>query len=78
MDTFEEIGAGEFKAKCLQLMDLVQKTKIPIVITKRGKPVAKLMPFESEPEEFFGCLKGSVHISADIINPFDVQWDADE
>ena len=38
------ISAGEFKAKCLQLMDEVNSTGIPIVITKRGKPVSRLVP----------------------------------
>jgi len=39
-----EIPAGEFKAKCLKLLDEVQKQRRQIVITKRGKPVARLVP----------------------------------
>ncbi len=38
------MAAGEFKAKCLQVMDEVRSTRTPVVITKRGKPVAKLVP----------------------------------
>jgi len=76
MDSIKEIGAGEFKAKCLQLMDIVQQTKIPILITKRGKPVAKLIPVDSEPEDFFGCLAGSVHIIGNIIDPLEIEWEA--
>ena len=42
--------AGEFKARCLKVMDQVQKTREPLVITKRGKPVAKLVPAD-RPDE---------------------------
>jgi prevent-host-death family protein len=72
----KEIPAGEFKAKCLRLMDVVQKTKAPIVITKHGKPVAKLVPVEDEPADFFGCMKGTVRIVGDIVSPIDVDWEA--
>jgi prevent-host-death family protein len=78
MDKMKEIAAGEFKAKCLQLMDTVQRTKTPIVITKRGKPVAQLVAVESETADFFGCLKGSVKIVSDIVAPIDVEWEANE
>lgn len=44
------IGAGEFKAKCLQLMDEVREEGIELIITKRGKPVAKLMAVAEAPE----------------------------
>lgn len=72
----KEIPAGEFKTKCLKLMDAVQKTKTPLIITKRGKPVAKLVPVEGEATSFFGCMKGSVKITGDIISPLDVEWEA--
>lgn len=61
------IKAGEFKAKCLKLMDEVAQTGEELVITKRGKPVARLMPPERKP--LFGALKGSVTILGDIISP---------
>ena len=38
------IPAGEFKAKCLKLMDEVNETGVPIIITKRGRPVSRLVP----------------------------------
>ena len=44
MWSMKKIAAGEFKARCLTLMDDVQATRVPILITKRGKPVAKLVP----------------------------------
>ncbi len=71
-----EIAAGEFKAKCLGLMDTVQRTKVPILITKHGKPIAKLVPAEAETPDFFGCMRGSLQITGDIISPIDVDWEA--
>ncbi|MBI4533121.1 MAG: type II toxin-antitoxin system Phd/YefM family antitoxin [Candidatus Melainabacteria bacterium] len=70
------IPAGEFKTKCLKLMDHVQKTKTSVVITKRGEPVAKLAPVELPAHDFFGCMAGTVVISGDIIAPIDVEWEA--
>jgi prevent-host-death family protein len=66
-----EIAAGEFKAKCLAVMDRVNKTGEPVVITKRGKPVAKLVPVENEKEEFLGRLQGIVKILGDIESPIE-------
>jgi prevent-host-death family protein len=73
-----EIGAGEFKARCLRLMDEVQATGEEVIITKRGKPVAKLVPFEKRPATLFGIMKGSVKYMGDVISPIDVRWDANE
>jgi prevent-host-death family protein len=42
------MAAGEFKAKCLKVMDRVNKTREPVLITKKGKPVAKLVPADPE------------------------------
>jgi prevent-host-death family protein len=63
------IAAGKFKAQCLMLMDEVQKKREPIVITKRGKPVAKLIPAENEEREFLGGLEGIIEIVGDIESP---------
>ena len=72
------VPAGEFKAKCLQLMRQVEQTHRSIIITKRGVPVAKLTPFEVETPKLFGALQGSVTINGDIVSPIDEKWDADE
>ena len=61
--------AGEFKARCLKVMDQVQKTRETLVITKRGKPVAKLVPADKTGDDVFGCLKGVVKIVGDIESP---------
>ncbi len=77
MDDASTIGAGEFKAKCLKLLDEVAETRHPLIITKHGKPVARLMPMPEKPKtELFGALRGSVYYEGDIISPLDVEWDA--
>lgn len=69
--------AGEFKAKCLKLMDQVRESGQEIVITKRGTPVAKLVPIEpKERPSLFGCMKGTVEIKGDIIGPFHEEWES--
>jgi len=65
----KSIPAGEFKARCLALMDNVQNTREPLVITKRGKPVAKLVPADDVSRNFIGRLEGIVRIVGDIERP---------
>jgi prevent-host-death family protein len=61
--------AGEFKAQCLAVMDKVQKTGEPVLITKHGKPVAKLVPAPSASEDIFGYMTGKVKIVGNIVGP---------
>jgi len=64
-----EINAAEFKAKCLKLLDEVAATREPLVITKRGKPVARLVPIDDDTREsMFGYLRGTVTILGDIVD----------
>ena len=65
----KKIAAGEFKARCLTLMEEVRATREPLVITKRGKPVAKLVPADKTSREFLGRLKGVIRIAGDIESP---------
>ncbi len=69
--------ASEFKAKCLALMDEIAESGEEIVITKRGKPVAKLGPCEPEPVDWFGRDRDIIQIHGDIISPIDVEWEAE-
>jgi prevent-host-death family protein len=73
----KEIAAGEFKAKCLALMDEVQQTGEPVLITKRGKPVAKLVPAPGPEDDIFGYMAGKVKIIGDIVGPIipEEDWD---
>ena len=68
--------ASEFKAKCLGLMDEVNENGGEIVITKNGKPVAKLTAFHERPKSLFGAGRGRMKILGDIISPLDVEWEA--
>lgn len=70
----KEITAAKFKAECLKLMD---QTSTTYVITKRGKPVAKLLPFEEEERKLvYGCMKDSMIIHDDLIEGTGEVWDA--
>jgi prevent-host-death family protein len=65
------IPAGQFKARCLAIMDEVQAKRQAVIITKRGKPVAKLVPVEQEKDDIFGFMKGKgkIEIKGDIVSP---------
>jgi prevent-host-death family protein len=71
-----EIPAGEFKAKCLSIMDEVQQRGGAYVITKRGVPVAKLVPARIERRQLLGSMKGTVVTRGDLVRPLDEPWDA--
>ncbi|OJX14370.1 MAG: prevent-host-death protein [Caedibacter sp. 37-49] len=72
-----QIGAGEFKAKCLKLMDLTEQKHETIIITKRGIPIAKLVPYSETSPSLFGFMKQSLKVKGDIINPIEEKWDAE-
>jgi prevent-host-death family protein len=72
-----EIAAGQFKAQCLKLMDEVQNRREEIIITKHGKPIAKLVPFEEAPVSVLGFLRNTVLTSGDIVSPIDETWEVD-
>ena len=61
--------AGEFKARCLRVMEDVKKYRTPVVITKKGRPVAKLVPPDAPAPDVFGCMVGTARIAGDIEAP---------
>ncbi len=69
----KKIAAGEFKARCLTLMEDVRSTREPLLITKRGKPVAKLVPADNDKnkDDFIGRLEGIIRIVGDIESPIE-------
>lgn len=73
-----EVAASEFKARCLEIMDEVERTGAEVVITKHRRPVARLVPVREEPARFSGSLKGAILFEGDLISPIDVEWSADE
>jgi prevent-host-death family protein len=66
--------ASEFKAKCLVVMDEVQARRVEVIVTKRGKPVAKLVPVDDAPAGAFGFMRGTVVAHADLVAPDDDAW----
>jgi prevent-host-death family protein len=74
-----KIAAGAFKARCLQLMDEVAQTGRDVIITKRGRPVARLVPIaNAEPAGLYGCMRATVLVTADIVAPLEDPWEADD
>lgn len=74
-----KMAAGEFKSKCLHVMDHVRESHEEVLITKRGKPVAKLVaPDESPPPSAFGALKNTVTVHGDITAPTGEVWNASQ
>jgi len=79
-----EMAAGEFKTHCLAIMDEVEAKREAVVITKRGKPVAKLVPieFEDGKDPIFGFMKGKGRLVGDpmdLVKPIvpEADWDTD-
>lgn len=68
------VAISEFKSKCLDLIKKMDKTKKPMIITKNGKPVAKLVPFKSDNN--LEALRGKVKYYGDIISPIEEDWNA--
>lgn len=68
--TMKEVAISEFKAKCLALLDEVQKTKQPLRITRRGKPVAEVTPpTPVNNASWMGSMKDRIQILGDIVAP---------
>ena len=69
------VAAGEFKAKCLKLLDEVASSGQPLTITKRGRPVARVVPLPAQ-RPLFGAMKGSVLAQRDIVASVGDHWEA--
>ncbi len=70
------IGAKEFKARCLRLLDVVAQRREELIITKRDRPVAKLVPIQPD-RPLFGAMAGSVTRQDDLVSPIGEHWEAD-
>lgn len=68
------VGAAKFKEQCLSILDHLDPEGL--VITKHGKPVAKLIPFERQSASLIGSLKGKIKVHGDVLGT-GVSWDAD-
>ena len=65
----KKMAAGVFKANCLAVMDEVQAKRETVVITKHGKPVAKLVPINTDKDDIFGFLAGKSTVTGDVVSP---------
>ena len=63
------MAAGWFKVHCLAVMDRVQSTRESVLITKRGKPVVRLVPVDKQPDDIYGFLAGKGTIVGDVVSP---------
>jgi prevent-host-death family protein len=71
-----QLSAAEFKATCLELMDRVRETGVEYVVTKHGKPVAKLVPYtDPERKPLFGSMKGTVLKYERPLDPIEADYD---
>jgi prevent-host-death family protein len=67
--SMKKMPAGSFKTNCLAVMDQVQSTHETVVITKHGKPVAKLVPVSTETDEIYNFLEGKGTVAGDVVSP---------
>lgn len=73
-----EVGAAEFKARCLEFVSDVERLGTEVVITRHRRPVARLVPARAKTTRVVGALKGMVLEEGDLVSPLGVQWEADE
>lgn len=69
-----EVPAGKFKNTCLQLLDDVHNRRFEVVVTKHGKPVARVVAVDEAPRSSLGWMRGTVEIVGDIISPDFEEW----
>lgn len=75
----KKVAISEFKAKCLAMLEEVQKTKTPLLITRFGEPVAEIVPpSATSPADWMGSMKDSIKILGDIVSPAtgESDWEA--
>ncbi len=76
----EEISISRFKATCLAVLEKVRRTGRPVLVTRRGKPVAQVLPppVSGRSLSWLGAMKGSGYIRGDVVGPAseETEWDA--
>jgi prevent-host-death family protein len=66
----KSISISKFKATCLAVLEHVRRTREPVLVTKRGVPVAEIKPPpETRPKDWLGTMAGSAEIGGDIVSP---------
>ena len=70
------LAAGKFKAQCLALINHVAQSHEPIIITKHGKPMVKVIPVDPKKDTAEKPLKNAAIFIGDIVSPIDEVWEA--
>ena len=70
------VETSDFEATCLQVVDRVAETGEEIVISRNGRPVARLVPYRTRPRTLFGIDRGRIELVGDIVDPVDVEQEA--
>ncbi len=65
----KKVAAGAFKTNCLAIMDQVAAKRESVIITKHGKPVAKLVPLERDVDDIYNFLAGKGTVTGDVVSP---------
>ena len=73
----KHLPISEFKAHCYEILENVQDQHQSFIISKRGKPIARVIPIENNDIKLAGSLKGKCNIISNIITPVDITWDAE-
>ena len=75
--SMETIAVSKFKATCLSLLERVKNTREPILITKKGVPIAQVVPLPEpeKPMSWFGRMKGTCTICGEIVSPTEGRWE---
>ena len=76
-ESVKNVSASYFRAHCLDILDEVAKTGLPLIVTKRGKPLAKLVPLDSaEPPSLLGSVR--YKREQDLLSPATESWEVDQ
>lgn len=72
-----KIAISQFKSHCLEIIEKLQTNGQSVIITKRDKEIAKVLPINITKTPLFGMLKNKAEIKADILEPINEKWDAE-
>jgi prevent-host-death family protein len=76
--TKSTVGSAEFKARCLELIDRVKETRAEFIVTRHGRPVARLVPIDADrPMSPLGCMRGTVLAYDRPFDPVPATWSID-
>jgi prevent-host-death family protein len=73
------VTTSELKARCAEIVSRVERQRTPVLLTRRGRPVARIVPIEeSGVADLFGFARGSIAVVGDVVAPTGIAWEAAE